>query len=117
MQDQVGIIIDDKGQPILSAFTFPAWPSALAATGDHVLAVFQDAVHVYDLSSSELIQSLPLLPAQPVAERHQLRAVRDSSGPRVLIATSSKVRQCKKDYLCKLHASWTLQEKGSHMAA
>ena len=93
MQDQVGIIIDDKGQPMSSAFTFPARPSALAATGGHVLAAFQDAVHVYDVSSSERIQSLPLLPAQAVAGEHQLRAVKDSSSPRILIATSRKVRQ------------------------
>ena len=57
-QDQVGITVDANGHPLMNALTFPSGPRALIMAGSHLLAVCTDAVHVYDLEHSQLIQSL-----------------------------------------------------------
>ena len=91
LQDQVGIIIDPSGQPTSSALTFPSGPSALAAVDIFVLAVCTDAIHVFELSSSALIQSLYFPADQRPAPDQQLLANQNATGSRVVVAGFRKV--------------------------
>lgn len=59
LQDEVGVVINDTGQPAQSALTFPSTPIALAASGLYILAACTDGVHIYDRTSSAWVQSLP----------------------------------------------------------
>ena len=90
-QDRVGILIDINGNPTSSAFTFPTWPSALVSIGNFVLAVCSDGVHVYDLSTSELVQSMPSTASHQPATDYQLAAVKDCSGAGVTVNSHRKV--------------------------
>ena len=58
MQDEIGVLIDDTGQPAQSALTFPSTPIALAASGLYILAACQDGIHVYERTSAAWVQSL-----------------------------------------------------------
>jgi hypothetical protein len=91
MQDQVGIIVDADGHPLENALTFPTGPSALIAAGNLLLAVCADAVHVFDLDHSELIQSLHFpLNQQPAPNQHLL-ACSNAATTRVLVAGFRRV--------------------------
>ncbi|KAL3142970.1 hypothetical protein ABBQ38_003253 [Trebouxia sp. C0009 RCD-2024] len=59
LMDEVGVVINDTGQPAQSALTFPSTPIALAASGLYILAACTDGVHIYDRTSSAWVQSLP----------------------------------------------------------
>ena len=93
-----------KDNHSLVPLLFPAWPSALITTGRFVLAICTEAVHVYDLSTSELVQSLHLLGGQELSNAaqlqafkdsagSQLQAFKDSAGSQILVTNSRKVGQ------------------------
>ena len=91
-QDQVGITVDANGHPLMNALTFPSGPCALVMAGSHLLAVCMDAVHVYDLEQSQLIQSLHFPSDQRPAPDQQLLACSDTAATRILMAGYRKVR-------------------------
>lgn len=93
-QDRVGIMIDDSGHPVLGAFTFPTWPSALITTSRFVLAVCSPGMHAYDLRTSEPVQTVPFADSEPSSAADQyLSAVRDQTGSQILVHSSHKVRK------------------------
>lgn len=91
MQDQVGIVTDESGQPAQSAMTFPSTPAALAASEIYVLAACVDGVHVYDRSTAAWVQSLPYPEGLRTAPGQQLYTAHNPSGSVVLVAGYRRV--------------------------
>ncbi len=91
LQDQVGIVTDEAGQPAQSALTFPSTPAALAASEIYVLAACADGVHVYDRTTAAWVQSLPYPDGLRTAPGQQLYTAHNPSGSVVLVAGYRRV--------------------------
>lgn len=92
LQERVGIVVNEDGQPVLSAFTFPAWPTALAATQHFVLAVYSNTVYVFETTSSKPVQTISLSSSQQAASADDgLRIAKDPSSDHSLVSGHRKV--------------------------
>lgn len=91
MQDRIGIIIDASGEPIAAALTFPAPPSAIAATSNLCLAVCTQAVYAYDISSAELLQVLAFPESQRSLDGQHLQSAHNVNTSSIIIAGLRKV--------------------------
>jgi hypothetical protein len=91
VQDQVGIVTDERGQPAQSALTFPSTPSALAVSGIYVLAACAEAVHIYDRTTAAWVQSLPYPDGLRTAPGQQLASAQNPNGSVVLVAGYRRV--------------------------
>ena len=89
-QDEVGVIINDSGQPAQSALSFPSTPIALAASGLYILAACADGVHVYDRTSAAWVQSLPY-PGVTASPGQSIIAAYTNKGSCVLFSGLQKV--------------------------
>jgi hypothetical protein len=85
-------VIDEAGAPAQAGLTFPAAPSALAASGFHVLAACADGVHVYDRTSAAWVQRLTWPDGLRTAPGQQLCAAANPRGSVVLVAGYRRVR-------------------------
>ena len=93
MQNEVGVVINDTGQPAQSALTFPSTPIALAASGLYILAACTDGVHVYDRTSSAWVQSLPYPPGIVPSPGQSITTAYNTKGSCVLFSGLHKVPQ------------------------
>ena len=92
MQDEVGVVINDTGQPAQSALTFPSTPIALAASGIYILAACTDGVHIYDRTSSAWVQSLPYPSGIAPSPGQSITTAYNTKGSCVLFSGLYKVR-------------------------
>lgn len=93
-QDEVGVVINDSGQPAQSALTFPSTPIALAASGLYILAACTDGVHVYDRTSASWVQSLPYPPGVTPSPGQSIITAYNNKGSCVLFSGLQKVSLC-----------------------
>ena len=91
IQDEVGVVINDAGQPAQSALTFPSTPIALAASGLYILAACADGVHVYDRTSAAWVQSLPYPEGALPSPGQPIHTAYNNKGSCVLFAGLQKV--------------------------
>lgn len=104
MQDEVGVVINDTGQPAQSALTFPSTPIALAASGLYILAACADGVHVYDRTSSAWVQSLPYPSGIVPSPGQSITTAYNTKGTCVLFSGLHKVNTIMPDRPCLLTA-------------
>lgn len=91
LMDEVGVVINDSGQPAQSALTFPSTPIALAASGLYILAACTDGVHVYDRTSASWVQSLPYPPGVTPSPGQSIITAYNNKGSCVLFSGLQKV--------------------------
>ena len=90
LQNQVGVVVDEAGQPTAAALTFPLSPAALATSQNFCLAISTEGVHIFDLTTAELLQHIPF-PNPIFGAAQQLLAAQDRKGEQVLVAGFRKV--------------------------
>lgn len=98
VQDQVGIVIDSEGRPIGSPLTFPGATQALAAVDRYLIAMCGKGIHVYDVTTSTLVQTLlyPHRPAEAIEER--VIVEHDQARQQFLLIGNQKVNSPPRDF-------------------
>lgn len=90
-QDDVGVVVNARGEPAAASLTFPVAPSALAFAGGFCMAANSSSVYIFDLSTSELVQTIEFPPSFQQPIQQQLLTARDAQGSCILIAGFRRV--------------------------